>query len=58
MNSHAHSEERDDRTSLVEPKHSLPSDSDTLQVLLIGVLLAALVFGFVLAMMPGQALRG
>ena len=34
----------------------MPSDSDTLQVVLIGVLLAALIFGFVLGVMPGQAL--
>ena len=58
MNSRAHSDERDDRSSSVDRRSHLPSDSDTFQVVLIGILLAALAFGFVLGVLPGQPLAG
>ena len=58
MNSHAPSDEMDDLPSTNEHGRSVNSDSDMFQVVLIGVLLAALAFGFVLGVLPGQALGG
>jgi hypothetical protein len=58
MNSHAPSDEMDDLPSTNEHRSSVNSDSDTFQVVLIGVLLAALAFGFVLGVLPGQPLGG
>ena len=56
MISRAHPEEHEELQN--EPTRSVNSSSDMLQVMLIGVLLGALVFGFVLGLMPGQPLRG